>query len=235
MCRVFAPILANGSNSVGTLMIRPELSIKQILVWADAYRRRWNEWPHKDTGRIRESANDDTWMAVEMAMRCGGRGLPRGLTIPRLLAQHRGVRNRKALPRFTLRQILIWADEHHKRTKMWPYTNSGPILGTHGEWWDAVDRSLRNGNRGLPGGDSIARLLSRARGVGLHRRLPPLTIKAIVTWAKAHHRRTGRWPTQKSGSIPEANGTTWQAVELALRRGYRGLPGDSSLSRVLRA
>ena len=64
------------------------------------------------------------------------------------------------LPRLSLRQILIWADEHRKQTKLWPSLYSGPILGTDGEEWMAVDKALRHGNRGLRGGDSLACLLA---------------------------------------------------------------------------
>jgi hypothetical protein len=45
--------------------------------------------------------------------------------------------------------------------------------------------------------------------------------------------RTGRWPVPKSGPVPESPAYTGLAVELALRGGYRGLKGSSSL-RALR-
>jgi hypothetical protein len=35
-----------------------------------------------------------------------------------------------------------------------------------GETWVAIDAALAHGHRGLPGGDSVARLLARRRGVG---------------------------------------------------------------------
>jgi hypothetical protein len=61
----------------------------------------------------------------------------------------------------------------------------------------------------------------------------PLTEEQILAWADAYHRRTGRWPHNRSGPIPEAHGETWNAVNLALFRGRRGLPGGGSLSRLL--
>jgi hypothetical protein len=30
-------------------------------------------------------------------------------------------------------------------------------------------------------------------------RKPPLTVDQILAWAKAHHKRTGRWPHAKAG------------------------------------
>jgi hypothetical protein len=68
-------------------------------------------------------------------------------------------------PRLTLAQILAWADEHRRRTGEWPGTTSGPVAGVPGESWRAVGEALRQGLRGLPGGDSLARLLRRERGM----------------------------------------------------------------------
>jgi hypothetical protein len=62
---------------------------------------------------------------------------------------------------------------------------------------------------------------------------PALKLSHILQWADSHHRRTGKWPGQTSGFIPEAPGTTWNAVDMALRQGHRGLPGHSSLGRLL--
>jgi hypothetical protein len=48
-----------------------------------------------------------------------------------------------------------------------------------------------------------------------------------------HRARTGKWPQAGSGPVAEAPGENWSAIDYALRRGYRGLPGDSSLSWLL--
>jgi hypothetical protein len=58
-------------------------------------------------------------------------------------------------------QILAWADDHHNRTGHWPNQYAGPVAGAPGETWSAIDCALRRGLRGLPGGDSLARLLGR--------------------------------------------------------------------------
>ena len=62
---------------------------------------------------------------------------------------------------------------------------------------------------------------------------PSLKLSQILRWADNYHRRTGQWPVDSSGPIPEAPGTTWRAVDQSLRRGFRGLPGKSSLARLL--
>ena len=62
---------------------------------------------------------------------------------------------------------------------------------------------------------------------------PNLTVPQILRWADAHHRRTGKWPSSESGPVAEAPGESWQAVNNALHRGLRGLPGGDSLARLL--
>jgi hypothetical protein len=64
----------------------------------------------------------------------------------------------------TVEQILAWADAHRARTGGWPGIDSGPIADAPGESWKAVDSALRAGCRGLPGCDSLPRLLARHRG-----------------------------------------------------------------------
>src|SRR5262249_10682904 len=57
--------------------------------------------------------------------------------------------------------------------------------------------------------------------------------KVIVKWATAYRKRTGRWPTSKSGPIPESPGDRWLTVDGALKSGCRGLRPGSSLARLL--
>jgi hypothetical protein len=170
---------------------------------------------------------------VETALRRGQRGLPGGSSLAELLAHARGVRNKARLPAMTLQQILAWADAHHARTGRWPTASSGPVAEAPGETWGAVVHALQEGLRGLPAGSSLARLLAAERGTPNRAGRPRLRVGRIRAWAEAHRRRTGRWPTARSGPIPEAPGETWLAVECALREGRRGLPGGSSLARLL--
>jgi hypothetical protein len=92
-----------------------------------------------------------------------------------------------------------------------------------------------DGTRGLAAGSSLARLLAEQRGVRNRADLPRLAQRQILARADAHRRRTGRWPTQASGAVPGGTGDTWRAVDSALRDGWRGLPGHSSLARLLAA
>src|SRR5215469_3849949 len=65
-------------------------------------------------------------------------------------------------------------------------------------------------------------------------RRPPLSEIKIIRWAKAHIRRTGQWPrVSERVPIPGVPGENWRALDIALRDGLRGLPGGSSLNRLL--
>src|SRR5262245_16983146 len=207
--------------------------VTAVLAWADAWKARTGRWPLRTSGPVPESPGD-TWMAVSLALAKGHRGLPGGSSLARLLAQRRSYRNVHGLPPLTARVILGWADAHREATGRWPTLRNGPVGAAPGESWACLDQALRHGGRSLPGGDSIARLLARRRGVRNCRALPHLTRGLTRAWAERHRRRTGRWPTADSGRVVGAPGETWGAVDSALRQGRRGLPGRSSLAKLLR-
>jgi hypothetical protein len=133
----------------------------------------------------------------------------------------------------TVPKILAWVDAFHQRTSKWPQVRSGTIEDPSSETWKEMDRALRQGGRSLPGGSSLARLLAQERGVRNRASLPRLTIAEILRWADAHHRQTGKWPSINSGCVRGASGETWIGVHNAPRQGWRGVPGGSSLARLL--
>ncbi|MGO8744393.1 MAG: hypothetical protein ACLQNE_00245 [Thermoguttaceae bacterium] len=212
----------------------PQLRPEKILEWADAHYRRTGNWPNRHSGIIPDS-DGEKWMSVDAALGLGGRGLPDGLSLAKLLAENRGVRNRKGLPTLTEEQIVTWADVYRERTGKWPTKTSGPIPEAPGESWNAVTAALREGLRGLPGGSSLALLLAEKRGVRSVWTRPNLTIPQVLAWADAFHERSGCWPSSKSGPIPEAPGETWLAINCALGRGLRGLAEGLSLAKLMAA
>jgi hypothetical protein len=76
-------------------------------------------------------------------------------------------------------------------------------------------------------------LLAEHRGVRNIQDLPPLTIDAILGWIDSYHTRTNMFPKVKSGLIDDASGETRADIHAALRNGHRGLPGGSSLAKLL--
>jgi hypothetical protein len=84
---------------------------------------------------------------------------------PRRPRLKRSEQKRFRRPQLTVEQILAWADAHCARTGSWPNSRSGPVFGAPGENWGNINSALHDGFRGLPGGDSLARLLEKHRGV----------------------------------------------------------------------
>lgn len=207
------------------------LSNAQVRKWAEAHHRRHGRWPSPNSGLIPE-APDETWKSVWHALLSSQRGLRREQRLVQLLTRNSQGRQ-TSKPTLTETQIAAWALLHQRRTGQWPRALSGPVRGAPGLTWLAINTSLMQGTRGLHGGVTLATFLSLRFGARNRKRQPPLAVTQIVAWAKAHHARTGRWPTIVSGPVHGVPGERWNAIDYALGKGTRGLPGHSSLHDLL--
>ena len=180
------------------------------------------------SGRVL-GAPDESWGWIGWAVADGYRGLPGGTTLSRLLAAHRPTKPST----LTLETVQSWAEAHRKATGFLPTNGSGPVLGVTGESWGSVDRALRHGGRGLPGGDTLAHFLGASLDPSPQRPETPLTVEQIRTWAQRHHATTGQWPTPSSGLIEGAPGEDWSRVAKDLNRGGRGLNEQSTLAEFI--
>ena len=211
---------------------RAPLTVAQILAWADAHHERTGEWPTTSTGPVSGDL-DEKWLNLNTVLRLGLRGLPGGDSLAQMLQRERGVQNIQALPPLTEDKVCRWAEAHCRQTENWPNDDSGPVQAAPGETWYNINAALAQGLRGLPGGDTLAQLLARRLGVRHRANAPQLTVGQIVNWAVDHERRTGRRPNAWSGPVVTAPGETWRLLDGYLRSGRRGLPGGSSLARML--
>jgi hypothetical protein len=66
----------------------PPLNPEQIRRWAERHYRRTGAWPTRDSGPVLD-APEETWRGLDLALRGGYRGLPRGSSLARLLDEHR--------------------------------------------------------------------------------------------------------------------------------------------------
>ena len=94
-----------------------------------------------------------------------------GLVAWRLLAELRGARNPKGLPRLTLKQIRGWAKLYRRKYGCWPTHASGPIpeSPTPGETWKAINSALEGAHRGLPGEMTLDRMFNPTLRGGEHK------------------------------------------------------------------
>lgn len=169
------------------------LTVEQVLRWADSHHSRTGDWPTSESGEVYDEP-DEKWANINAALHNGHRGFPGGSSLAQLLAEHRAARNTANLPDLTIDQILIWADMLRNQTGKWPTRETGLITQSLGETWQNIDAALKLGFRGLPGGSSLARLLSVLRGVRQRKNSPKLTVRQILAWADVHLQRTNKWP-----------------------------------------
>jgi hypothetical protein len=87
----------------------------------------------------------------------------------------------------------------------------------------------------LAGGSSVAKLLAEQGWKVNSHSQRDLTFTRILRWADIHYEETGAWPHQRSGRVHHTRSEYWDRVDMALRKGVRGLPGRSSLARLLAA
>ncbi len=212
--------------------IRPALSVAQILAWADAHHAATGRWPTQMSGPV-VGAYGQTWHSIDDRLRDGRRGLPGGMTLARLLAEHRGARNMHTWGQLAVAQILAWADAHRDATGDWPTRLSGPVLGASGEFWHTIDCTLYQGWRGLPGGSSLAKLLAEHRGMTPRKRRPDLSVAQDPGVGRRAPRGDRPMADRGCGPGDRGAGESWGAISGSLARGGRGLPGGSSLAKLL--
>jgi hypothetical protein len=145
------------------------LTAEQILWWADSHLQGTGQYPTRKSDLVAE-APEETWGAIDGALRIGNRGFKGGSSLARFLAKHRKVRNKKDLPPLTVEQILSWADAHYRRSGTWPAQGTGSVEDAPAETWGAIDASLKVGRRGFSGGSSLAKLLKRSGRVAYDRK-----------------------------------------------------------------
>jgi len=59
--------------------------------------------------------------------------------------------------------VIQWAKAHYRHTESWPTSKSGPVEDAPGETWANVNWALRDGYRGLPGGQSLSSILQKVK------------------------------------------------------------------------
>jgi hypothetical protein len=210
----------------------PDLKAEAILRWVAEWKERTGKWPNSLSGEIPGSGGEK-WNVVDLALGAGGRGLPGGSSLAKLIAEHFNVRNATNLPPLSIELITRWISEWRERKGSFPDPAFGVIPGSEGETWGGVNHALRAGRRGLPGGSSLAKFIAEHFD-GRHKTiLKSLSIMEIKRWISEWRERQDSWPSQMSGEIPGSGGETWGAIDSALRDGGRGLPSGSSLPRFI--
>lgn len=210
----------------------PPLNEAMVIADADRYFLENKRWPKYHSGVI-PWRHSESWSSYNNFLRRGGRGLSGNSSLARLLEKHRKVRNHANLPKLTEQTILSDADRFHIENGRWPRYEDGSISWRIPETWGSYNAALSSGARGLHGGSSLAKLLEKHRGVRNSMNLPHMSEKQILLDADRWFLEHNAWPIRKSGSIPWRDSETWYRYDDNLKSGGRGLPGGSSLSKLL--
>src|SRR5262249_39151001 len=121
-------------------------------------------------------------------------------------------------------QVQAAIGQHYETNGETPRVAPAPSpLGMN---WDVLDRYLRQGRRGLPGGSSLPKQVAafrEARGLAVEGRPGPLTHEDVHEAIRAYFGEHRQRPTRSTpGQVPRI-GITWGALENLLKRGGRGL------------
>lgn len=195
------------------------------------YHEQTGKWPTSITSGKAPGLGDHTWGSLNSSLKRGSHGLSvSGSSIPKLL-------NKYLSERKNLTEDLIWevAQEWLKQTGKWPNIGVvGKINHLKNMTWALVNKSLKEGLHGLPGGSSLLKLLTE-RGASIKQRNEICLTEALI-WKAAQNwfKRTGSWPAERTiGNIPELPNCNWVQLNQSLRTGLHGLPGGSSLAKLL--
>jgi superfamily II DNA or RNA helicase len=220
------PQLLAARRGVRNIQNAAALTVDQILRWARSHKRRTGKWPTATSGPIPNTL--ETWSGIDVASKRGRRGLSQKRSLAQLLADEAGVRYRLAPCDLTIGQILEAADEYRRKTGRFPVQQSGYCDALSSKWAN-VDLAIRRGR--VPGNHgSLAKLLADKRGKPLRVR-GDLTVEQIVKWIMAYRDKHGRVPSAHSGPVPGTD-ETFIGIDLALRKGARGLPPGLSIARL---
>ncbi len=119
--------------------------------------------------------------------------------------------------------ILAWADAHHGRTGAWPSSTSGPVGDAPGETWSGLNTALRLGTRGLPGGDSVHRLLRREGRIAESRGRPAQVSRHLLVY---HLSAEGLSLAEIGRRLGVSRQAAWEMLRRTSQSGTRGNKGD---------
>lgn len=66
------------------------------------------------------------------------------------------------------------------------------------ESWNGINHALTYGFRGIPGNDSLSRLLDRNGRKQNPKNLPIIIEKNVFKAADKYYKQTGKWPTRRT-------------------------------------
>jgi len=218
--------MSNGASNL------PKLSEEIIVDLMKKFMEKYNgDFPHVKEKRIIEEFEIykiTNWNSVDYSLYVGQRGLPGKNSLAKLSKEYLG--KKKYI--LSSETIVEWIKLFHDKYGEYPKFNDSRRIPEMDLSWCAIDASLKRGQNGLPGGDSVANMIYRYFGKKNIKNLHNLYIDEIVDWMILFEKEYGKYPTQQDNRvIKEMGEETWKSINSSLLAGRRGLE-KSSLGKI---
>jgi hypothetical protein len=212
----------------------PDFSEEKIVEWAKKYFLVHNKYPSIRTKPSDWLPEGETWIALDIALKRGTRGLPGGSSVAKLFEKYFGIRNKTNIPKISEQCIIDYMIVFKDKYGYFPHAHSkeNEMLPS-GESWHGFDKALRNARRGLTK-TTLASLKEKYFGIKNILTLTKLFEKQITKWVIEHYNKYGEYPSKKTEINSLPNGECWRKLEADLAQGHRGLPGNNSLAKIKR-
>lgn len=191
------------------------ITLRTIVKLIKQYKEQTGNYPTQRSGQINKS---DNWKAIDIALRCGGRGLPVLGGLSKFIAAKFNIITNAVKPPLTPKNLKLMVMYHYKKINSWPNQFSGKVLLAStlsyesSLTWNGIYQSIRCQLRNWPiKNDTLSLFLARECGVINHTNRPKITNKLLQNLIKKYKEKTGKWPNTSSGWIDEL-GMTWDAL-----------------------
>ncbi len=151
-------------NFAGKHKSKKNFTDEYVLQLCDAFYEKNNRYPNsKDRDKLVDGEKFN-WRVIVSAYSKGRRGLKKGMSIAKLLKKNRNVINKYSnqKPKLSIKEIKFWIKEYIKDNDKPPVASEKKnVKGQIDENWHNLDNALRIGLRGLPRGNSLAKLVKK--------------------------------------------------------------------------
>lgn len=221
----------------------PEFTREQLKGWIGRFIETHGKKPNKRDGIVEFTGSDFkgiTWNAINTALNRGNRSFSPGSSLASFTETEFGIKNPKRKPTLSedgIRELIQNFIARHGRK---PQKTDGLIEHHEGNLsWQIIDRRLRDGNKGLSGGSSLAIFSETHFGIRDQVKIPEVSLDLIRFYIQKHFAKYKKYPTSKSGKIEfaegELKGISWHSVNQAIKAGKTSLPKGSTLADYIQS
>ncbi len=208
--------------SIGHGALKDILTEEMIVEAIRKFKDKYGKYPISSTKEEVPGLPNETWKSIDNSGENGFRGLEKGMTLGQIKIKHNFNRN---LTEEEIVEAIIKFEEIHGK---YPTRDSEEkVPGLPDDNWTAINNSGQKGHRGLEIGLSLAEI---KRKHGLTNDLDENLIVQAMTLYKEIH---GTYPSvQSKEQVPGLPNENWNAIDMAGRKGHKGLQKGMSLSKI---